>query len=230
MQELAERVLRAQEAERQRIARELHDETGQTLTLLLIRLGLIAAQAPSPELQTQLVEVRGLVVSALDQVRRLALDLRPSTLDQLGLLPALRSLVCRYVASTHIDVTLTAPREDIQLAPERAIMVYRIAQEALTNSAKHSGAQHIMLAVVVRDGELRLEICDDGAGFDMATLAARQQCLTTSGTGMGLFGMEERARLAGGMLCLQSAPGQGTCVGVVVPIETEISLDSVSSG
>ncbi|MGH2515940.1 MAG: histidine kinase, partial [Ktedonobacterales bacterium] len=133
MRALSGSVIRAQEEERQRIARELHDDTGQMLTLLLIRLKLLESQGNAAELEAQLGELRGLVSGAIDQVRQMALNLRPPTLDQLGLVPALRSLVATYTASTRIQVKLDTPRQPVSLSPERTIAVYRVAQEALTN-------------------------------------------------------------------------------------------------
>lgn len=222
MRALSGSVIRAQEEERQRIARELHDDTGQVLTLLLIRLKLLESQSESEETRQQIEELRGLVSSAIDQVRRLALNLRPPTIDQLGLIPALRSLVATYTTNTHINVKLDAPREAIRLSPEHMIAVYRIAQEALTNVAKHSGARSVMMNVSVHDDTLHLDIRDDGHGFDMSAVAhRRQRPPMESGPGVGLFGMEERARLAGGALHIQSAPGRGTFLGLTVPLEEE---------
>src|SRR5262249_46295265 len=156
------RVIHAQEEERQRIARELHDDTGQMLTLLLIRLKLLEGQAGAEALHEQIAELRGLVSGAIEQVRRLALHLRPPSLDQLGLVPALRSLASTFTANTHLPVQLELPREPVHLSPEQTIAVYRITQEALTNSAKHAGATKLELAVVVRDGTLHLRVEDDG--------------------------------------------------------------------
>lgn len=219
MRALSGRVISAQEEERQRIARELHDDTGQVLTLLLIRLKLLEAQAPTEAVQTQISELRGLVSGAIDRVRQLALALRPPAIDQLGLAPALRSLVSTYTANTHIAVKLEIGRDSIQLSPEQTIAVYRVAQEALTNIAKHARARNVVMSVTADSGELHLTVRDDGAGFDVARLTHRSQP-ATSGPGVGLFGMEERARLAGGSLRISSAPGRGTSVSLRVPLDT----------
>ena len=228
MRAMSGRVIYAQEEERQRIARELHDDTGQLLTLLLIRLKLLESQSGAEALQDQIAELRGLVSGAIDRVRQLALNLRPPSLDQLGLLPALRSLVSTYTANTHIAVKLDLPREAVRLSPERTIAVYRIAQEALTNVAKHAGAHSVIVTVRVVDNTLALQVRDDGRGFDQTALAKPAQRATggaasataqTGGPGVGLFGMEERARLAGGTLRLQSAPGRGTFVHLSVPMD-----------
>jgi two-component system sensor histidine kinase UhpB len=213
-------LIRAQEDERQRIARELHDDTGQVLTLLLIRLKLLESLPGAEAIQPQIEELRGLIASAIDQVRRLALNLRPPTIDQLGLIPALRSLVATFTESTGLHVSVELPREPITLARERTLAVYRVVQEALTNTAKHAGAQHISV-VVRREGDwLMATIQDDGRGFTPESFAGRHR-QPSGGAGVGLFGMEERARLAGGSLTLQSAPGRGASVTLRVPLEAE---------
>lgn len=218
MRALSGSVITAQEEERQRIARELHDDTGQVLTLLLIRLKLLESQAPNDALRAQIDELRGLVSGAIDQVRQLALALRPPAIDQLGLASALRSLIATYTANTRISVKLEIGREQIPLSPERTIAVYRVAQEALTNIAKHAHARNVVMTVATTGGELVLTTRDDGAGFDLSELSHRR-AQTTSGPGVGLFGMEERARLAGGALRISSAPGRGTSVTLRVPLD-----------
>jgi two-component system sensor histidine kinase UhpB len=215
-------LIRAQEDERQRIARELHDDTGQVLTLLLIRLKLLESLPGAEAIQPQIEELRGLIASAIDQVRRLALNLRPPTIDQLGLIPALRSLVATFTESTGLHVSVELPREPITLARERTLAVYRVVQEALTNTAKHAGAQHISV-VVRREGDwLVAVIRDDGRGFSPETFAGRHR-QPSGGAGVGLFGMEERGRLAGGSLALQSAPGRGASVTLRVPLDAEMA-------
>ena len=213
-------LIQAQEDERQRIARELHDDTGQVLTLLLIRLKLLESNPGAEAVQPQIEELRGLIASAIDQVRRLALNLRPPTIDQLGLLPALRSLVATFTESTGLHVTLEAPRQPITLTRERTLAVYRIVQEALTNAAKHAGAQNISVTVRREGDWLVAMVRDDGRGFTTEAFTRRRQ-QPTSGAGVGLFGMEERARLAGGTLAVQSAPGRGASVTLRAPLEPE---------
>ncbi|HEX8032414.1 MAG TPA: ATP-binding protein [Ktedonobacterales bacterium] len=229
MRALSGRVIYAQEEERQRIARELHDDTGQLLTLLLIRLKLLESQPGAEALEDQIAELRGLVSGAIDRVRQLALNLRPPSLDQLGLLPALRSLVSTYTTNTHIAVKLDLPREPVRLSPERTIAVYRIAQEALTNIAKHAGAHSVMMGVQVVGDMLELQVRDDGRGFDPVALTRPAQRASgggasgyaeAAGPGVGLFGMEERARLAGGTLRIQSRPEHGTFVHLTVPMDS----------
>ncbi|MDE3230443.1 MAG: ATP-binding protein, partial [Chloroflexota bacterium] len=162
---LSGRLIYAHEDERQRIARELHDDTGQMLTLLLIRLNLLESQPGAEAIAPQLVELRGIVSSAIDQVRRLALNLRPPTIDQLGFYPSLRSLVTTFAESTGIETTLRLPRQRITLAPEDTLAVYRIVQEALTNAAKHAHAHRIAVTVEAVADELCVKVTDDGRGF-----------------------------------------------------------------
>ena len=213
-------LIQAQEDERQRIARELHDDTGQVLTLLLIRLKLLESNPGAEAVRPQIEELRGLISSAIDQVRRLALNLRPPTIDQLGLLPALRSLVATFTDGAGLHVTLEAPREPIALTRERTLAVYRVVQEALTNAAKHAGAHNISVTVRREGDWLVATVRDDGRGFTPEAFTRRRQ-QPASGAGVGLFGMEERARLAGGSLSVQSAPGRGASVTLRAPLEPE---------
>ncbi|MEO7001427.1 MAG: ATP-binding protein [Ktedonobacterales bacterium] len=211
-------MIHAQEEERQRIARELHDDTGQVLTLLLIRLKLLEAQPGAEAIADQIGELRALVSSAIDQVRRLALNLRPPTIDQLGLLPSLRSLVTTFAENTQIEVKLDLPRgAAIHLSPEHTIAVYRVVQEALTNVAKHANAQRVTISVEAVGQELLVTIRDDGRGFTPEAAPGHSVRKGESVAGVGLFGMEERARLAGGSLKIQSAPGLGTAVTLRAP-------------
>jgi len=215
---LSGRLIYAQEDERQRIARELHDDTGQVLTLLLIRLKLLETQPGAEAIGPQLAELRGIVSGALDQVKRLALNLRPPTIDQLGLFPSLRSLVTTFSESTGIETTLRLPRAKVTLSPERTLAIYRVTQEALTNAAKHANAQHVTVTVSAGDAALRVVVTDDGHGFTPESLLNRAGQSREGGAGVGLFGMEERARLAGGALQVRSAPGEGATVTLSVPV------------
>jgi two-component system sensor histidine kinase UhpB len=221
---LSGRLIYAHEDERQRIARELHDDTGQMLTLLLIRLNLLESQPGAEAIAPQLMELRGIVSSSIDQVRRLALNLRPPAIDQLGLIPSLRSLVATFSESTGIETTLRLPRERITLAPEYTLAIYRITQEALTNAAKHAHASHITVTVESTTDELLVEVVDDGLGFTPDSLMNRAGREREGGAGVGLFGMEERARLAGGALDVRSAPGHGATITLRAPLEGAIAL------
>lgn len=218
MQALAGRVIYAQEEERRRIARELHDDTGQTLTLLLVRLKLLEGGADSEARQAEIAELRALVSAAIDRVRRLALDLRPPALDHLGLAASIRSLVRQLKETTPLAISLELPEAAITLSPEQAIAVYRIVQEALTNILKHADARQAWVKLAQQDGRLTIQIRDDGHGFKPLSLD-RTRKQDADGRGLGLFGMEERAHLAGGRLQIASQPEQGTAVQVTIPLE-----------
>src|SRR5260221_754617 len=209
-------LIRAQEDERQRISRELHDDTGQVLTLLLIRLKLLEGVPGAEALGPQIAELRALVAGAIEQIRRLALNLRPPTLDQLGLASALRSLTLTFCDSTHLPVRLSLPEDAIQLPPTSAIAVYRVVQEALTNIARHAGASAIQVDVAIAGNVLIVDVHDDGQGFVPDAILRHR---TSTGQGVGLVGMQERARLGRGQLTISSAPGKGTTVQITLPLE-----------
>jgi len=199
------RVVAAQELERQRLARELHDETGQALTSILLGLKRLEGKE-APE---ALGEVRELVVATLQDVRRLAVELRPKVLDDFGLVPALERLTQGFGEQTGIVVHLEAGsiRERLPLEVETAI--YRIVQEALTNVVKHACAQQVSVLVTRVDGRIRAVIEDDGSGFDPTERADG---------GIGLVGMRERIELLDGTLAVESTATSGTTVAAEVPV------------
>jgi len=203
-------VVEAQEAERRRIARELHDEIGQALTGLKLTLENLE-RARGLERRVRLCRARGVVGELLTRVHDLSLDLRPPMLDDLGLLPALLWLVRRYSDQTGVEVELVHSGLDRRIDPEIATAAYRVVQEALTNVARH--ARISSTVVCCRGGEdvLCVEVCDEGIGFD--TAAARAS--PTS----GLAGMEERVRAMGGQFRIASQTGRGTRVLVELPRE-----------
>ena len=212
LQRLTALVITAQEEERRRIARELHDDTAQALTSVLVRLRLLARQAVRDEVRDGLIELLDLTAAALDGVRRMALDLRPTTLDDLGLVPAVESYARAFGERLGIRVRTDVHGMRGRLPPDRELLVYRVVQEALTNVAKHASATVVEITMRGADSHLTATIRDNGRGFDVTeTLAASER-------GLGLFGMEERAQLAGGSLDVQSAPGAGTTVSLVVPL------------
>jgi signal transduction histidine kinase len=221
--ELYQRIISAQEGERQRIARELHDGTGQVLTGL--GLGLMAAAesvARNPDLAAQqLIALKDLNASALQELRDLIADLRPSILDDLGLVPALQAQVKAFRDRTGIHAVFDNRGRRRRLSPEEEIVIFRIAQEALTNVAKHAGAEHVMVRLTFHDDATHLVVTDDGQGFDPA------EALQTAGTrrAWGLLGMQERVTLIGGACEIASKPGKGTTVHVVVPHHDEGERD-----
>lgn len=214
--EFLHRVVSAQEAERQRIARELHDGTGQTLTAL--GLGLAAAVdriGHDPErARQQLLEMRQLNDNALKELHEVLSDLRPSVLDNLGLVPALRGQVQGFQARTGVPVQLQVEGKTQRLKPDVETTVFRIAQEALTNITRHAGASSVSLCLMFAPNAVTLRVTDDGQGFDPdAALAGKRDAPPA----WGLMGMQERAGLVGGDSRITSHPGQGTTVEVVVP-------------
>jgi two-component system sensor histidine kinase UhpB len=199
-------VLRAQEEERRRLARDLHDEVNQALTAILLRLQALSQAAP-PELSDELTELKRLVNQAMNELLQLARQLRPTALDDHGLLPAMASQVRRFAAQTGIKADLKATGESSSLQPDEEIAVYRIAQEALANIARHSDATQVEVDFKAGGDSVELTVRDDGRGFDPRV----------SGNGLGLGGMAERARLVGGELTIESRPGGGTQLCLRVP-------------
>ena len=214
LQTYSRRLLEAQEVERQKIARELHDEIGQVLTA--VRLNLQAIQkscqtnAPLPRID----ESVNIIDEALAQVRELSLELRPSLLDELGLVAALRWYAARYTSRSGIAAAVTCTSEIKGIPHEVGTACFRIAQEALTNSARHSNATKADVCVESSNGELYLSIQDNGAGFDSQLFL---DGMATSA--LGLRGMQERALAVSGRIEINSQIGKGTEVMVVVPLK-----------
>jgi signal transduction histidine kinase len=197
------RVVAAQELERQRLARELHDETGQALTSIL--LGLKQLDGESPE---GVAELRELVVETLQDVRRLAVELRPKVLDDFGLVPALERLTQGFSEHTGISVDLEASALTERLPVEVETAIYRIVQESLTNVVKHAQANSVSVVLTRGDGRIKAVIEDDGMGFEPEA----------GSEGIGLVGMRERIELLDGSLTVESSGRSGTTVAVEVPV------------
>jgi PAS domain S-box-containing protein len=204
LQALSRQLLEAQENERRSIARELHDEIGQTLTATKINLQALTQRTAASELD--LTDSIGAVERALQQVRNLSLDLHPSLLDDLGLVPALRWSLDRQAKGAGFTTHFVAAPLETRPPAEIEIACFRVAQEALTNVARHAQAKHVHIELRQRDAvELQLIVRDDGVGFDVR--AARERAM--QGASLGLLGMEERVRLVGGQIEIESAPGRG---------------------
>ncbi len=213
---LSRRVLETQEAERRRVARELHDELGQSLTAIKIQLqsrqfGRVADDGADGDMRDASIQI---VDHAIDQMRRIALGLRPSVLDDLGLAPALRWLADEATTRSPLIVQVQGGQNHARIDPHCETVCFRIAQEALTNAVRHGGATRVVLQLRIDDDKVWLQIDDDGAGFDVE--AALQ--FASHGGSMGLLGMRERARLAGGVLEIVSGPGRGTSVRLTCPL------------
>lgn len=214
LQVLSHRLVEVQEAERRHIARELHDEIGQSLTAAEMNLQA-ALQAPaSSKLEHRLEESIRAVERVLEQVHDLSLSLRPSMLDDLGLEPALRWYANRQAGLTGMQVRFHADPLENRLDPVIETECFRVAQEALTNVVRHAKATAVSVELTRQDGQLHLSVRDDGVGFDVSG----QRTQAVSGASLGLLSMEERASLAGGGLELTSVPGQGTEVHAWFPI------------
>lgn len=217
LQVLSRRLIDIQEMERGRIARELHDEIGQALTA--VKLNLQRIQRTSAKSSVSRIVSEGILIvdSAVEEVRNLALDLRPSLLDDLGLVAALRWYTSRQAKRAGIEVTFSAdssamrPRSDVETA------CFRVAQEAFTNVVRHAKARGVTVALRWRDEHLELSVGDDGIGFDAD--AARDWPSTDAH--MGLVGMEERVLLIGGSFSIESTPGQGTLVRALFPLRPD---------
>jgi signal transduction histidine kinase len=209
LEQLSARLVDAQEAERRTISRELHDQVGQTLNAVLVDAANLARRIPPDDEigQRYLNNIRSFTDSSVNAIRDISLLLRPSMLDDLGLIPALEWQARETSRRTGIDVRVSAEDVDDNLPDAIRTCVYRVAQEALLNVSRHSGASHAKIGVGHLDGMLSLTIEDDGSGFE--PLRTR---------GMGLLGMEERVRQLGGRLEVQSKPANGTTVRVSLPV------------
>lgn len=209
--QLLEKVISAQEEERRRIARELHDETGQSLTSLMVRLQTLNQQCTLPELRPQIEEARQLVAQTLEEVHNLSMELRPSVLDDLGLIAALQRYTQDYQHRHHIDVdfvVLGLGEERLPATIETAL--YRIIQEGLTNVARHAEAETVSVLLERHGRRVRTIIEDDGIGFDPD--------MALNGERLGLYGIRERAKLLNGTLTIESDPKRGTTIFVEVPV------------
>jgi signal transduction histidine kinase len=203
------RVVEAQELERRRLARELHDETGQALTSILLGLKALEERFEDADSRAATAELRELVVSTLQDVRRLAVELRPSALDDFGLVAALERLAASFAEQSGIAVDFQTSLAGERLSGEVETALYRIVQESLTNVVKHARARHVSILLARMNGAIKAVIEDDGQGFDPA-----EDTLD----GFGLVGMRERLALLGGRLEVESSSETGTTVAAEVPI------------
>jgi len=210
--QLLKTVITAQEDERKRIARELHDDTSQNLAVLVMGLesaiNALRSNGPAPRLE----EVKALAVHALEEVHRLIYDLRPSVLDDLGLFSAIRWYADRQLGSRGIAVRCEVSEPEPRLPPAYEIALFRACQEAMNNVARHAQAESVLVQVSAEDGRVRIEIEDDGKGFDSGAPAP------TDRAHWGLLGIQERASILGGRARIDSAPGRGTRVEIEVPL------------
>jgi signal transduction histidine kinase len=210
---LLAKFIRAQEEERKRIARELHDETCQTVATLSVAADAALARPPVPD-RGRLLEMKALADRALSEVHRVIYDLRPSVLDDLGLAAAVRWLGERHLPPLGIAFRCEIEGLDERLPVEVETAVFRVVQEALMNVVRHARAETVLIQMERRDHQLEIEVEDDGRGFEPESVTTPE----SSGRGLGLLGIRERVELLGGKVTIDSAPGQGTRVAVSVPI------------
>jgi signal transduction histidine kinase len=205
------RVIEAQELERRRLARELHDETGQALTSILLGLRGIRAARTATEAEQVETELRDIVVQALQDVRSLAVELRPTALDDFGLVPALERLAETFGERSGIQTVVEPHLGAERLPAEAETALYRLVQEALTNVVKHAEASQVSIVLTRRDGGVTALIEDDGHGFDVDQVDS---------AALGLVGMRERLALLGGTLAIESPPGEGTTIAAYLPLSS----------
>ena len=218
---LSRQILLAQEEERKQISRELHDEIAQTLAGINVYLAAmkVKATASSNSLGQNIARTQRLVEKSVDIVHRFARELRPTLLDDLGLVPALHSFMKGFTKRTHIRVRFTAFAGVEQLNSAKRTVFYRVAQEALTNVAKHAAADLVKVSLRKIPGTVRMEIADNGKAFQV-----RRVLLARRNKRLGLIGMRERVEMVGGSFSIVSTPGKGTTVRAQIPFGNNIIL------
>lgn len=215
LRRLSRRILRVQEEQRRRLSRELHDEVGQSLTAISVTLAALrhGSEAKRADFARTIGRVQRLLEETMEAVHRFALELRPALLDELGLLPALRSHIKRFSQRTGLRIRLVADAAAEQLDNDQKTAVFRIAQESLTNVARHAHASRVRISIRRSGGNICMEVFDNGKSFREAPPGAARQRER-----LGLLGMQERARLANGLLTIKPEPGKGTTVWVTIPL------------
>jgi signal transduction histidine kinase len=214
--ELLKKTISAQEDERKRIARELHDETSQALVALTVAVdtAMASTQGNPAEIGPLMEGVKTMARRILEDVHRLIFDLRPNILDDLGLRAAVEVLAERYLDPLGIRVDIDIGGGERRLPPEVETVLFRIIQEGITNISRHSRAQEVGIEIEFRENAAAVEVTDDGVGFDPESIRPGEQ----EQGGWGLLGMRERVELLGGALQVISAPGKGTTIQAEVPL------------
>jgi two-component system sensor histidine kinase UhpB len=211
---LSERAINAQEEERQRIARSLHDDTGQAISTILFKLESLETQLPQGDrCAEELSKTRDLASATLKELKKIISDLRPSVLDDLGLVPAIRWYARSNLESAGISLDFQAPESIDQIPPEITTTLFRISQEAINNIVKHSQAKKVNICLLQENDRIIVRIDDHGIGF----IPAKNGQATASPQHWGLTGIKERVELVGGEVEISSAPGKGTQIHVSVP-------------
>lgn len=215
LRSLSRRLLSVQEEERKRISRELHDVVAQALTGINVRLGMLKTQttASAAELHKRIAMTQRIVQKSVDIVHRFARDLRPTVLDDLGLIPALQSYLKIVREETGLETEVTAFAGVEKLGGGEKTVLYRVVQESLSNVTQHAKASRVTVRIAERRGRACMDIRDNGRGFQADDIAVAK-----SGMHLGLLGMRERVEMVGGTFCVQSAPGQSTTIRVRLPL------------
>lgn len=213
--ELLRKVISAQEEERKRIARDLHDDTSQALTALLYAADEALELSDPAEIRRTLEGMRAVAQNTLDSVHKLIFDLRPSMLDHLGLAPALRWFAQSRLAPANVRWQIEDADAPPRLPAETETVLFRVIQEAITNIVRHALARNVRIVFAAQGDSAHVTIEDDGVGFDMVAVTLTPD----SGRGLGLLGMQERVALLGGELTIDSAPGYGTRIHITVPLK-----------
>jgi signal transduction histidine kinase len=218
LQILSQQLIEVQENERRHIARELHDEIGQALTALKVNLQTLGRLRDTEGLEVHIQESIAIVDRTIQQVRNLSLDLRPSLLDDLGIVAALRWYIDRQAQRAGFEAQFLASPPELRLPADLETTCFRIVQEALTNVIRHAQAERVRIELRKQPDALLLTIVDDGIGFDLREVGQRKAGNTT----LGLLGMRERVQLVGGNIAISSHPEWGTEIQVIFPIEAEL--------
>ncbi len=215
LRDLSNRLLHVQEEERKRLSRELHDEVGQALTAINVNLTVLGRNdaGDAPAFQRKVADTQQLLEQTMETVHRFAHELRPALLDDLGLLPALRSYSKSFAERTGIPVHFNACDQAEKLSPEQKVVVFRLVQESLNNVAKHARASRVELTLAAEARHVQLCIQDNGRSFNAETVRANPT------KRLGLLGMQERVRLVNGRLVIEAQPGQGTAVRAEIPLK-----------
>ena len=222
LRNLSRQLLSAQEEERRKISRELHDVIAQTLTGINVRLATLKAEsaASTQQLQKKITSTQRLVEKSVDIVHRFARELRPTMLDDLGLIPALKSFMKVFMEDTGLRVGFKAFAGIEQWNGTIRTVLYRVAQEALTNVARHAKASRVEVSILGPNGIISMKIKDNGKGFDVDGASSAQ-----NHNRLGLLGMRERVEMIGGTFCVESAPGKPTTIHVEIPAQIDTSKE-----
>jgi signal transduction histidine kinase len=219
LQRLSREILRVQEEERTRISREIHDEIGQGLTAISVNLEKLKIHGKPSEMKRTIRLVQSLVEKTADFIRHFSHQIHPVMLEDLGLLPALRSFVRDFQKNTDVRVTLKFSASVERVSIEQKTVLYRIVQESLTNVLKHSGTRNATVMIGKSAKGITLQVVDTGRGFELPGISG----IRDKGQGLGILGMRERARIVGGRFMILSRPGKGTRVRVQLPSVVEQS-------